>query len=123
MDRQQFATAAADVFAHYSPERTGITAEVWNNASAMSRPDIGSYRPVPDSLVPVFERLAVPRVRERTPETGRGPSTPDEKEPPSLERRLDDKLHELRARRHASYAKPATGATHTAPELGDGAQP
>ena len=45
----------------YSPERTGITAEVWNNASAMSRPDIGSYRPVPDSLVPVFERLAVDR--------------------------------------------------------------
>lgn len=45
----------------YNPERTGITAEVWINACALSRPDIGSYRPVPDSLVPVFEHLAVPR--------------------------------------------------------------
>lgn len=154
MDRQQFATAAAEVFSYvnqahsfregngragklfmqhvselsgfkldYSPERTGITAEVWNNASAMSRPDIGSYRPVPDSLVPVFERLAVPRARERTHDAGRGAAAPDEKEPGSLERRLDDKLHELRARRDASYPKPAADATRTAPELGDGAQP
>ena len=153
MDRRQFATAAAEVFAYvnlahparegngrvaklfmqhvselsafkldYSPERSGITAEVWNSASAMSRPDIGSYRPVPDSLVPVFERLAVPRARERTRDAGRATSAPDEKEPPSLERRLDDKLHELRTLRDASYPKPAADATRSAPELGDGAQ-
>lgn len=90
MNRQQFASSAAEVFSYvnqahtfregngragklfmqhvselsdfkldYNPERTGITAEIWNNASAMSRPDRGSYRPVPDSLVPVFKRLAV----------------------------------------------------------------
>ena len=107
----------------YSPERTGITAEVWNYASAMSRPDLGSCRPVPDSLVPVFERLAVARVWERSHEAGRGSSTPDEKESPSLERRIADKLSELRALSDASYPRPAADVTRTAPQWGGAAQP
>ncbi len=45
----------------YSPERSGVTAEMWNQASMLSGPDMGSYRPVPDSLVPVFRALAVER--------------------------------------------------------------
>ncbi|MGO1544043.1 MAG: Fic/DOC family protein [Gulosibacter sp.] len=48
----------------YKPELSGVSQELWDQASAMSRPDLGSYKPVPDSLVPVFERLAV--ARERT---------------------------------------------------------
>ena len=63
----------------YDPERSGVTAEMWNQASMLSGPDLGSYQPVPDSLVPVFKALAVERegvapvtslkvVRERTRE-------------------------------------------------------
>ena len=92
MDRRQFATTAAEVFAYvnhahpfregngragklfmqqvselsrykleYSPELSGVTREMWNNASAMSRPDLGSYAPVPDTLIPVFERMTAVR--------------------------------------------------------------
>lgn len=95
----------------YSPERTGVTSEIWNNACAMSRPDIGSYRPVPDSLVPVFERLAVRRTREHIHEAERVPSAVTEAESPSLARRLEDNLSEVRALRDVSYPKPATEAT------------
>ena len=122
------------VFMEHVAERSRFTLDfsqvppdVWNNASAMSRPDIGSYRPVPDSLVPVFERLAVPRTHERTHErtrdAGRVSPLPDKKDPPSLEERIDDKLHELRARRKASYPKPATHVIRTAPEVRNGAKP
>lgn len=45
----------------YDPEASGVTAEMWNQASLLSGPDLGSYQPVSDSLVPVFKALAVER--------------------------------------------------------------
>ena len=121
MDRNQFARAAADVFAHvnqahpfregngraskvfmqhvaelspyrleFSPERSGITPEIWNTASMLSGPDIGQHAPVPDSLVPVFEQLAQPRER----------GSPA----------LGDDAAQLRAISRASYPRPATEA-------------
>ncbi|MFT4298349.1 MAG: Fic family protein [Aeromicrobium sp.] len=88
LDRPQFARAAANVFAHLNqahPFREGngrtskvfmehvaeqspytlqfdrVSPYIWNNASKMSGPDRGSYAPVPDSLIPVFEHIAVER--------------------------------------------------------------
>lgn len=37
-----------------------VTPEQWNNASAFSGPDLGSFEPVPDTLYPVFGRLLIP---------------------------------------------------------------
>ncbi len=37
-----------------------VTPREWNNASAFSGPDLGSFEPVPDSLQPVFRRILVP---------------------------------------------------------------
>lgn len=137
MDRQQFAMAAADVFAHvnqahpfregngragkvfmqhvaelsgfkldYSPERTGITAEVWNNASAMSRPDIGSYRPVPDSLVPVLERLAVDRsAGSKGAQQGPAVRRLRDESRGRVSDLIDEKVEELR---RASFPTPPT---------------
>ncbi|MDO4241118.1 MAG: Fic family protein [Microbacteriaceae bacterium] len=45
----------------FRPESSGITPEIWNNASALSGPDRGTFEPVPDSLVPVFYNLAKPK--------------------------------------------------------------
>lgn len=45
----------------YSPAVSGVTPEKWNQASMLSGPDLGSYAPVPDSLVPVFRALAIER--------------------------------------------------------------
>lgn len=38
-----------------------VTPEVWNNASALSAPDLYSYEPVSDSLVPVFDAITIRR--------------------------------------------------------------
>lgn len=38
-----------------------VSPEAWNNASMLSGPDLGAYDPVPDSLLPIFERIAVER--------------------------------------------------------------
>lgn len=40
---------------------TRVSPEAWNNAAELSRPDRGSYKVVPDMLVPVFRHLALPR--------------------------------------------------------------
>lgn len=45
----------------FSLEFAYVTSEQWNSASALSGPNLGAYEPVPDSLVPVFERIAVDR--------------------------------------------------------------
>ncbi|GAC57152.1 hypothetical protein GOHSU_16_01100 [Gordonia hirsuta DSM 44140 = NBRC 16056] len=37
-----------------------VTPDQWNNASAFSGPDLGSFEPVPDTLYPVFRRILVP---------------------------------------------------------------
>ncbi|WP_231849437.1 Fic/DOC family protein [Glutamicibacter arilaitensis] len=94
LDREQFGVAAANVFAHVNqahPFREGngrsskvflehvaqqsgftldyarVSPQVWNQASEFSRPDIGQYDVVPDSLVPVFRHIAVERTATATP--------------------------------------------------------
>jgi cell filamentation protein len=94
LDRNEFATAAANVFAHLNQahpfrEGNGRSSKVlmehlamrsrfelhfdrvepawWNNASEFSRPDLDKYEPVPDSLVPVFKVMAVERANSSTP--------------------------------------------------------
>lgn len=88
LDRVEFGQAAANVFAHLNQahpfrEGNGRTSKVfmepvaqrsaftldyarvspleWNHASAMSAPDLGSYPVFPESLVPVFTKIAVER--------------------------------------------------------------
>lgn len=88
LNRQEFGEQAATVFAYLNqahPFREGngrtskvfmehvsqlsgytldfdrVTPVEWNKASEFSRPDLDSYEPVPDSLVPVFQHLAVER--------------------------------------------------------------
>ncbi|MFK4761708.1 Fic/DOC family protein [Microbacterium sp. ZW T5_45] len=45
----------------YAPEISGVTAQIWNQASMMSAPDLGGWKPHPESLVPIFRALAVER--------------------------------------------------------------
>lgn len=92
LDRDGFARAAAEVYAnvnHAHPFREGngratkvlmehvaerssfvldyarVDARTWNQAAALTAPDLFSYDPVPDAVVPVFRELAQPR--EQTP--------------------------------------------------------
>ncbi|MFT3661830.1 MAG: Fic family protein [Gordonia sp. (in: high G+C Gram-positive bacteria)] len=44
-----------------------VDAEQWNNASAYSGPDRGSFEPVPDTLFPVFRRILVPLADDDRP--------------------------------------------------------
>ena len=84
----------------YSPQRSGVTPEVWNRASALTSPDPGTDRPVPDEMVPVFQRLAQPR---QTPirqldiagEKARAKTEPKR---PSLSERIAKGVRELRDR-------------------------
>jgi cell filamentation protein len=104
VDRDQFANAAAEVFAYlnqahpfregngrasklfmqhiaelspyridYSPAVSGVTPELWNQASMLSAPDLGSYEPVAGSLVPVFRATAVERASSSTMRSSRDP--------------------------------------------------
>ena len=50
-----------------------VSPHVWNQASMLSGPDLGTYEPVPDSLIPIFRHIAQPRTGG--PRTT--PSTPD----------------------------------------------
>lgn len=133
MDRDQFATAAAEVFAHvnqahpfregngrtsklfmqhvaelspyridYSPAVSGVTPEMWNQASMLSGPDRGKYEPVPASLVPVFRAMT----GERTQATPSG--APDPARDPERDR----------SARSASYPRSATEATRQSPQSG-----
>lgn len=88
LDREEFGTAAATVFAYLNqahPFREGngrtskifmehvaeesrftfkfgrVSPEVWNQASMLSGPDRGRYEPVADSLVPIIRHCAVER--------------------------------------------------------------
>ncbi|MFV0320640.1 MAG: Fic/DOC family protein [Microbacterium sp.] len=102
--------------------------------AASERRDFGPLREMVDQIVtkatPWLERDETWREAERARlafPTSSGEGGPDSgqhvaQEPPSLERRLDAELHELRARRDARLPKPATDATRSAPELGDGAR-
>ena len=50
-----------------------VNSHVWNQASMLSGPDLGTYEPVPDSLIPIFRHIAQPR----TGGPRATPSTPD----------------------------------------------
>ena len=50
-----------------------VNPHVWNQASMLSGPDLGTYEPVPDSLIPIFRQIAQPR----TGGPRATPSTPD----------------------------------------------
>ncbi|MDK7230240.1 Fic/DOC family protein [Pauljensenia sp. UMB1177] len=49
-----------------------VTPRQWNQASALSGPDLGSYEVVPDSLIPVFEQISTPKATVRPPLPGIG---------------------------------------------------
>lgn len=88
LERKAFAESAATVFAHlnqahpfregngraskmfmlhvaelssYTFDFTRISPDAWNQASALSGPDLYSYEVVPDFLIPVFEEITIPR--------------------------------------------------------------
>lgn len=71
----------------------------WNQASALSGPDLGSYEVVPDSLIPVFEKISTPNPAVRPP-------LPDIGEVPQLKkldhptRHLAPKPRQSRGRNH-----------------------
>lgn len=133
LDRPTFAERAAEVFArvnqaHPFREGNGRTAklfmehvaersqftfefervptDVWNYASALSRPPKFVYAPDHTPLIPVFEHAAVPRSNLLIHEGGRVTDTPAQ--PPSVADRIENKLAELREGRSASKPKPST---------------
>jgi len=53
--------------AGYYLDYSEVTAAEWNSASMLSMPDLGSFDPVPDTLVPVFARIATPLSPEHKP--------------------------------------------------------
>lgn len=102
LDRQSFVDRAATVFAYVNqahPFREGngrtsklfmlhvaersqytfdyarVTPEVWNQGSALSRPDLYAYAPEPASLVSVFDAITVERRRGTTSGLEAGRST------------------------------------------------
>lgn len=123
LDHDQFAGRAAGVFAYLNqahPFREGngrtskvflehvaersrftldydrVSPEVWNQASMLSGPDLNSYPPVPDSLVPVFRAIAQPRAAT-----------------PAVTNQGDPHLAQLI---RATYPRPATEATRREPD-------
>lgn len=134
MDRDQFASAAAEVYAYvnqahsfregngrsgklfmqhvselspfrveYSPSVSGVSPELWNQASMLSGPDRGQFAPQPASLVPVFRAMAV----ERPPQPPKA-TAPDPGRDPMRDR----------SPYRASFPKPATEATRSSPDAG-----
>jgi len=79
----------------YSPAVSGVTPEIWNQASTLSGPDRGSYEPQPASLVPVFRAMTV----ERSP-------APQTSAPGAA-----TELRQDRSPYRASFPRPATEAT------------
>lgn len=51
----------------FSLDYSRVSPEQVNQASMLSRPDMLAYEPVPDSLVPVFEHIALERTSTSTP--------------------------------------------------------
>lgn len=57
---------------NYTLQFDRVTPRQWNQASALSGPDLGSYEVVPDSLIPVFEQISTPKATVRPPLPGIG---------------------------------------------------
>lgn len=95
----------------YSPQRSGVTPEVWNRASVLTSPDPGTDRPVPDEMVPVFQRLAQPRqtpIRQLDIAGERARAKTDPKQP-SLSERIAKGVRELRDRGAADPGRGGRG--------------
>ncbi len=139
MDRDQFAAAAAEVYAYvnqahpfregngrsgklfmqhvaelspfridYSPAVSGVSPELWNQASMLSGPDRGQYAPQPASLVTVFRAMAVERPLQPPMATAPGPSR--------------DPMRD-RSPYRASFPRPATEATRPGTSEGAAKRP
>lgn len=87
---------AAD--AGYRLDYGRVTPQQWVNAAMLSHPDRGTFDPVPDTMVPVFARIAEPL-------------TPPH--PASAERETDAQRAARIAGRGVSRQSPAAGATPT----------
>jgi cell filamentation protein len=79
----------------YNPAVSGVTPEIWNQASMLSGPDQGCYEPHPAELVPVFRAMAV----ERPPA------------PQASARGVSTELRRDRSPYRASFPRPVTEAT------------
>ncbi len=93
---------------NYSPQLTGITPEVWNRMSTLTSPDPHSTDPVPDSMVPVFQRLAQPRqtpIRQLDIAGERARANPR----PTLSERIAKGVSELRAQKPDDGGMPGRG--------------
>lgn len=91
----------------YNPAVSGVTPEIWNQASMLSGPDRGAYAPQPAELVPVFRALAVERAATS---------------PGSAPRAVSD-LRRERSPYLASFPKPAAEITRPANAIRAWAQP
>ncbi len=85
---------------NYNPQLSGVTPELWNRASALTSPDPGSTRPVPDAMVPIFQQLSQPR---QTPIrqldiAGERERAKTEQKRPTLSERIAKGVRELRTR-------------------------
>ncbi len=92
----------------YSPAVSGVTPELWNQASMLSGPDRDKYEPQPATLVPVFRAMAV----ERPPQPPRA-TAPDPSRDPMRDR----------SPYRASFPRPATEATRSGTGTGAAKRP
>ncbi|HRL81602.1 MAG TPA: Fic family protein [Propioniciclava sp.] len=91
----------------YSPAVSGVTPELWNQASMLSGPDRDKYEPQPATLVPVFRAMAVER-----------PPAPQASKPDAARDVTRD-----RSPYRASFPRPATEATRPGTDAGTGKRP
>lgn len=106
----------------YTLEFERVPEEVWNLASAATRPPMGEYTPNHRPMVPVFEHAAVPRSNVLMHEGGRVTGDAAPEKPMTLGERIERKMNELREAR-PSKPKHAADRGPDTPELGDGTKP
>lgn len=106
----------------YTLEFERVPEEVWNMASAATRPPLGEYLPNHVPMVPVFEHAAVPRSNVLMHEGGRVTGDAAPEKPMTLGERIERKVNELREDR-PSKPKHAADRGRDMPELGDGSKP
>lgn len=75
----------------FTLELRRIAPEVWNQASALTGPDIGTHDPVPDTLVPVLRAAAQPRPPEVGQDRHIEPAAPQIQDEPGLQEPAPDR--------------------------------
>lgn len=146
LGRDEFAERAATVFAHLNqahPFREGngrtskvfmehvaeqsrftldygrVTPELWNQRSMLSAPDLGSYAPVPDELVPVFRSIAVERAQPPAP-TAQGGERARSPRAASFPTSAQDATRAPRTSAQDPATRPGRGGTARGPGAGRG---